>query len=505
MRIERLRGIVAGVCIGALLIPSALGGTSGRTAGGRQATASQTTSGQGAPAGNGKSAVCAVTAETAPPLSAPMSAALKLYRAGKFAEAIAAYQGIVPAGGGEAAAAYAGLTRVYLKQKNVAAAAEAAQKAVALTPDHAPAIVAQAEVYFRQGKIPDAEAAFLKPLLACNLDARAFLGLNRIHQVSLNYKHAKSEIDQAYILDPADPDIRREYLDTLRGEARIQALEAYLSGDFGDDAELLNDMREELALLKGQAEHPQKRCTLTKKVTSTEVPLERLLQDPTHIRGYGLVVKVNGVNSKLMVDTGASGITIDRRIAEKAGVKALFETTLGGIGDKGPGSAFVGYADKIQIGDLEFQDCIIEVSTKRAALGDDGLIGANVFRNFLVDMNMPDEKLKLSELPRLPDEAEAPTSLDSKASAEVHWHDRYVPAEMKDFTRVYIMNQKLIIPTSVNKSPSMLFMVDTGSFDNTFSLAAAREVTKVNQEPDFQVKGLSGNVKDVYSASKATI
>src|SRR5580698_8380923 len=194
MRIERLRGIVAGVCIGALLIPSALGGTSGRTAGGRQATASQTTSGQGAPAGNGKSAVCAVTAETAPPLSAPMSAALKLYRAGKFAEAIAAYQAIVPTGGGEAAAAYAGLTRVYLKQKNVVAAADAAQKAVALTPDRAPAIVAQAEVYFRQGKVPDAEAAFLKPMLACNMDARAFLGLNRIHQVSLNYKHAKSEI-----------------------------------------------------------------------------------------------------------------------------------------------------------------------------------------------------------------------------------------------------------------------------------------------------------------------
>src|SRR6202789_2689317 len=194
MRIEWLRGIVAGVCIGALLIPSTPGGTSGRTAGGRQATASQTTSGQGAPAGNGKAAVCAVTAKTAPPLSAPMSAALKLYRTGKFAEAIAAYQAILPAGGGEAAAAYAGLTRVYLKQKNVAAAADAAQKAVALTPDHAPAIVAQAEVYFRQGKIPDAEAAFLKPLLACNLDARAFLGLNRIHQVSLNYKHAKSEM-----------------------------------------------------------------------------------------------------------------------------------------------------------------------------------------------------------------------------------------------------------------------------------------------------------------------
>src|ERR1700678_1039719 len=100
MRIEWLRGIVAGVCIGALLIPSTPGGTSGSTAGGRQATASRTTSGQGAPAGNGKAAVCAVAPEAAPPLASPMSAALKLYRTGKFAEAMAAYQAILPAGGG---------------------------------------------------------------------------------------------------------------------------------------------------------------------------------------------------------------------------------------------------------------------------------------------------------------------------------------------------------------------------------------------------------------------
>jgi predicted aspartyl protease len=434
-----------------------------------------------------------------------MAAALKLYRTGKFAEAIAAYNAIIPAGGTDAAAAYAGLTRVYLKQKNVPAAYDAAQKAVALTPDRAPAIVALGEVYFRQGKIPEAEGDFLKPLLACNLDARAFLGLNLIHQASLNFKHAKSEIDQAYKLDPADPDIRREYLDTLRGPARIQALEAYLAGDNNDDDETLASLRSELKLLESEASEPQKRCRLTSNITSTETTLERLLEDPTHIRAYGLRVKVNGVSSLLMVDTGASGIVIDKKIAEKAGIKPVVQTTISGFGDQGEGSSSLGYADKIQIGNLEFENCFVEVTSGRSVLGDDGLIGANVFRHFLVDMDMPDEKLKLSPLPAIPDEPAAAASSDAKSEGQVHFHDRYVPPEMKDFSKVYLVREHLLIPTSVNDSASKLFMIDTGSWDNTLSLATALEVTRINHEPDVHVHGLSGSVKNVYSASKAKI
>ena len=57
---------------------------------------------------------------------------------------------------------------------------DAATKAVALTPDRAPAVAALGEVYYRQGRLGDSEELFLKPLWKCNLDARAFLGLTHI-------------------------------------------------------------------------------------------------------------------------------------------------------------------------------------------------------------------------------------------------------------------------------------------------------------------------------------
>ena len=433
-----------------------------------------------------------------------MAAALKLYRTGKFDEAIAAYNAIVPAGGSEAAAAYAGLARVYLQRKDPADAYAAALKAVALTPDRAPAIVAMGEVHYRQGEIPEAEADFLKPLQACNLDARAYLGLNRIYRATLNWKRAKTNIEQAYKLDPGDPDIRRAYLATLGGAERIKALQEYLAGDTDDDAEARDRLKNELTVLEGESDHPQSVCRLFTKVTSTETRLERLLSDPQHIRKYALAVKVNGVPSRLMLDTGAGGIVIDRKIAEKAGVKSIVEDKLGGIGDKGEASAYLGYADKIQIGELEFENCFVQVVSGRSVIGDDGLIGANVFSHFLVDVDMPNEKFKLSELPPIPNESTGEISLDAHATGQRQLHDRYVPPELKDYTKIFLIGHALLIPTSVNSFPSKLFLIDTGSFDNTLSVATAKEVTKISQS-EVQVKGLSGNVKNVYSASKATL
>jgi Aspartyl protease len=75
--------------------------------------------------------------------------------------------------------------------------------------------------------------------------------------------------------------------------------------------------------------------------------------DPRHIRGYGLRVKVNGASAKLLLDTGASGIVIDKKIADKAGVKKIVESDAKGIGDKPAGAGYVGFADAIQIGDLQ--------------------------------------------------------------------------------------------------------------------------------------------------------
>jgi len=518
METKRTQAALSAVCIMTLLFPGALSaspmtryvqprlaiqeGPASATSPTSQALVPQDT--HPAPAKN-SNMVCTVTSETAPPLSAPLAAALKLYRTGKFPEALAAYTAILPAGGSDAAAAYAGLARVYLAQKNSTEAYAAAQKAVALTPDRAPAIVALGEVYFRQGKLEEAQAAFSKPLRACDLDARAFLGRYELYAISLNWKHAKTNIDQAYKLDPGDPDIQRAYMSTLSGKERISAITEYLAGATGDDNESRTELRHELAILQAQSDQTQGGCRLVTKLRSTQAELQPLSNGPNNVRGYGLSVKVNGVSSRLLLDTGAGGILIDRRIAEKAGVKSIAETQINGIGDAGATAGFVGRANKIQIGELEFDDCLVQVAVGHSSLNSDGLIGANVFRQFLVDIYMPANKLKLSELPPYPDEPSRDISLDSQSSQQSNWHDRYIPPEMKDYTPILELGHGLVIPTVVNSAPPRFFLIDTGAFDNVLSLAEAKEVTKVGVEYDEEVTGLSGKVKKVYSASNATI
>jgi tetratricopeptide (TPR) repeat protein len=459
----------------------------------------------GATAPRDQTVTCPVNTETNPPLSGPLAGAQMLYRTGRFDEAIAAYEAILPRGGANAAAAYAGLARVYLKEKRPAEAYDAAMKGVALTPGRAPAVVALGEVYFRQGKLAEAEQMFLKPLLACNLDARAYLGLTRLYRVTLNFKRAKKNIDQAFRLDPADPDIRRAYLGTLSGADRIRSLKEYLAGATDDDAESRTNLERELTVLEGESKEEQHQCRLVTKVTKTETRLEQLLYDAQHIRAYGLVVKVNGTSSRLLLDTGASGILLDQRIAEKAGVKRVVENEIRGIGDKGAAAGYLGYAEKIQIGALEFAGCYVDVLTGRSVLGADGLIGADVFDHFLVDVDMPDAKFKLSELPAIPEEPATETTLTSNATGARHWHDRYVAPEMQDYSRIFLFGHDMLIPTHINKSAAKLFLIDTGSFDDTLSPAAAKEVTKISEDANMRVKGLSGNVKTIYRAGEVTL
>jgi tetratricopeptide (TPR) repeat protein len=467
--------------------------------------ASGQSSGQPVQEQRGGRIVCQVTAETNPPLSAALAGAQRQYRGGKFDEAVGAYNAIVPSGGSEAAAAYAGLARVYLKQHKVADAYDAAMQAVALTPDRAPAMVALGEVYYRQGKLAEAEELFYKPLRKCDLDARAYLGLMHVHWITLNFKRAKDDIDQAYKLEPGDPDIRRAYLRTLSGAERVQFLKDYLAGVSNDDAETRLDLERELTMLENESEAQAHNCRMVTNVAKTETRMEPLLYDPRNIRGYGLMVKLNGVSSRLMLDTGASGILVDSKIAAKAGIKPLVEEKIQGIGDKAALAGFIGYAEKIQIGELEFEGCVVEVASGRSVLGDDGLIGADVFRHFLVDMDMPNGKFKLSPLPPIPDEPAATASLDTKSVGARQFRDRYLPPEMKDYTKIFLVGHDMLIPTWVNSSAAKLFLIDTGSFDDTISPAAAQEVTKLSRDEDTQVKGLNGNVKQVYRASRAKL
>jgi tetratricopeptide (TPR) repeat protein len=468
-----------------------------------QAQPAPQTSNQQAP----KNVTC--TVDVSPKtLSASIANALHLYRTGKFDEAASAYNAVISAGGTDLVLAYTGLARVYLGQEKVSQAFAAANSAVALTPGKTPAITALGEVYFRQGKLKLAEESFLNPLRACDVDARSYLGLSRLYRATSNYERAKKSIDQAYKLDPEDPDIQRSYMYSLSRFEVVAFLRAYLSRETDDDTEHRQGLERQLQLLEDESRQKAP-CRITSKVTATQTSMETLLEGPNRLRGYGLKVKVNNASAKLMLDTGASGITIDKKIAEKAGVKKIAESFMRGIGDKPVVGGYIALADTIQIGDLQFENCYVDVVNRNSVLEDDGLIGADVFASYLVDIDFPNSKFKLSQLPPYPDaspsEASQQATLESQPSHDVKRHDRYIAPDMKEYTPIFRFSHMILIPTEVNNSPPMLFAMDTGAFDNTITPYAAQQVTKIIRDTDARVRGLSGDVKNVYVADKANL
>ena len=205
-------------------------------------------------------------------------------------------------------------------------------------------------------------------------------------------------------------------------------------------------------------------------------------------------------------------------------------------------------AARIRIGELEFQDCIVRVTDKASVIEEDGLIGADVFSSYLIDIDIPGGKLRLAPLPKRPDESAAPTALNTEAEAANNQEEksgssnepkddpdaaasskdgnakaatgdakaqpavaamrlprtRYVAPEMQNWTKIFRFGHQLLIPTYVDDSKAMLFLIDTGSFANMLSIRAARQVTNVAGS-NLQVRGVNGSVGKVYTGERAAL
>lgn len=472
------------------------------------------------------------------PVAELLQQALQAYRTGKFDLAIEKYNNTLQQDA-KSGDAYAGLARTFLKMEKIEAAFEAASKGVAQVPSSLPAHSALGEVYFRQARMEESEKEFLIGLNAPNPDARACLGLARLYDAYSFHARARKMLEKAHQLDPRDPDIHRRWIRTLKRSEQIALLEKYLEASTGDDEDVTYGLRTYLDVLKEREKQPRMSCRLVSKLTSTEAQLRPMLIDATHLHGFGLAVQVNGHSSKLLLDTGAGGILINKKLAENAGIEPVVTSKVWGIGDKGKVGAYLGYAHSIKVGDLEFQDCLVEVSEKRSVLNDDGLIGADVFSHYLVTIDFLWQKLKLQELPQRPGEKVATATLASqqqdddeaqdspaddngrakesspadtkapsappRAAVSSGPQDRYVAPEMQSFTKIFMIGHDLLIPTRVGNASSKLFLIDTGAMMNCISPQAAREVTKVHGDDLMHVRGISGSVKNVYSADKAVL
>lgn len=456
--------------------------------------------------------------------SHPPSPAEQAYLKGDFEHAVTLYQEDIQSRPNDSELIL-GLVHALLKQQKVQDAADVVQKALAQNSKAIPVLAAEAEVQYRAGT-PWLAAATTSAALKMDLcNPELHLVEAKILRLNSYYASAAKELGFAHALEPDNPDVRLQWLATLPLTERISQLEAYLATPTGDDAEELKHLRLYLDFLKKESEQPHKACRLVSDTASTTIPFDLLMRDPTHIEAYGLNVKLNDHNARLAIDTGAGGIIISRSVANRAGLQRFSQSVAAGIGNRGEQSAYTAYADSIKIGSLEFRDCNVEVLDQRSVVDSDGLIGMDVFSRFLVTLDYPMRKLILGPLPPRPGEttankpaletANAPDEDAGDGSASASSgpsgqaaprgpHDPYIAPEMKEWIPVFRVGHTLMLPASLNKSATKLFILDTGAFSTTITPAVAREVTKVHSDNFTTVKGISGKVDNVYRADEIT-
>jgi hypothetical protein len=165
-----------------------------------------------------------------------------------------------------------------------------------------------------------------------------------------------------------------------------------------------------------------------------------------------LLLKVridSGPVLRLLLDSGAQFIVLDKAAAAKSGHTGGSELDLIGVG-KQPKSARMAKARSVRVGDLVFRDCELVIAEGKLLDGIDGVIPLSLFSGFLLRLDIPGRTLDLRPYP---------------AGGGV---------EDTDLTPVRASNDLLFLKAVLNDSHEGYILLDTGAFFSAISENTAR-------------------------------
>ncbi|HEY6308166.1 MAG TPA: aspartyl protease family protein [Candidatus Angelobacter sp.] len=429
----------------------------------------------------------AQTPAVAPAPAEAFAAARQLLQQGDFQGAAAAFQKMIESR--PSPELYAGLVQSLLKLDDVKAADESSRKVVDTFPQSALAHATRGDAYFRRGMIPEAESEYDSALKLDQTCARAWLGRGKVDAVLARRSQAREAVNKAHELDPGDGDALYEWAIRRPYPENVAALERHLA-EFRSDPQLESHERDYKELMKALAGRPV--WILSPDVPRAELKLEPMIAGPGQgSRGFGLRVTFNDrAEATLLMDTGASGVTITRKFAEKIGARKLSDTSLEGVGKSGAAHGYHAWVDTIAIGGLKFHECFVHV-TPGSVADLDGMIGTDVFVNFLVTVDFPKRKLRLDPLPEPSSGPEPSPSNDARASAA-------------DFSQAFGFGHFLLLWTQAGDKVAGLFVVDSGSNLSSIAPEPARQLAQM-RPLNATVTGMSGGVNSAFFADDLTL
>lgn len=433
--------------------------------------------------------------------TSPLSPADIAMAQGDYAKAATLYDQERKVGGPEGDRTHAAMIRALLRDDKVPAADKEAAAWSNAQPSSAWANVALAEVQWREGRDEDALNSIRKVLSLDPCNPQVHADLAHVYAATGMHASARLQFTVAHQLDPIDDDIYGRWLHLQPRSEQLAQLTQYL-----DRASFLSgDERKSLTRWKDRLSQPSSSsCHLASPLSSTSIPFHGIQDGPDAPIYWGLEVAFNGKQRRLEIDTGASGLLLTKAAAAALHLQPENDFKLGGFGDEGEVDSYAAKVKSIKIGDLEFEDCYVQVLSKtpKGMESEDGLIGGDVFSQFLLTLDFPGRTLKLAPLPPRPglSSSASSASLQTGVSSEdLPPQDRYIDASMKDWTSVYRSGHNLILHVRIDKGPPRLFIVDSGAQTDLISPEAARQVGKISEESWMQIYGISGQVKKTYS------
>jgi hypothetical protein len=124
-----------------------------------------------------------------------------------------------------------------------------------------------------------------------------------------------------------------------------------------------------------------------------ELDLRPFYPVPNRPAGVLLHVSINGGRPlRLVLDSGAEFIVIGAKVARKLGLSGGSAMDLVGLGTR---TAMAGMAESVEVGSVSFRNCRVAFVDGKVVEGADGVIPLAMFSKFLIQLDLPEDTLRL--------------------------------------------------------------------------------------------------------------
>lgn len=325
---------------------------------------------------------------------------------------------------------------------------------------------------YRQSRFEEAQSAYSHALDLDPHNVPGHLGLGKIAELLSDRGAAAKHFSAAYQVEPFNPEVILAFADVVgeRG-ARQTLLRNFLAlspakDRKSEDVQARLHIEEQLGT-RNVAE-------LKSVYESYLLPLSNLRSTGSRREGLLLHVRINGSRElKLILDTGATGVMLNASAIRNSGLEFLAPAALTGYGSAAPSPARVALAASFETGALRIANLLAEVSEIELTPDADGVIGLDVFQDFLIRVDPRARVLELNPL----DESSC-----------------------KDCMQAYRLGHLLLVRAEVDGHGEGCFILDSGS---PYTLISQRLMTRSGHTT--QMTGAQGDQAVVLPSSPVAL